>query len=168
MRFRLIALLLITVIPAIYGQSQPGTNGFTNKAEASNKMVNGLKDGKWVEYYDQSFNLTNDSTAPYYVLTCYYASQPVGMERSYYKSGAIYQEIPCSNGHPNGIEKTYYENGTLKRVKTYKDGLENGVEKLYYTTGKLKREITYVNDSAISEKDYDLKGNELNYSTGFK
>lgn len=53
---------LILILPpsltlSAFGQTPPDS-GFTNKAEAKNLMVNGLKEGKWIEYYDTDLNLS--------------------------------------------------------------------------------------------------------------
>ena len=35
--------------------------GFTNKAEAKNLMVNGLKEGKWMEYFNDIGKVATDT-----------------------------------------------------------------------------------------------------------
>jgi len=42
--------------------------GFTNKAEAKNEKINGLKEGKWIEYLDKQDSIISDTNAPYYRL----------------------------------------------------------------------------------------------------
>ena len=47
--------------------------GFTNKAEAKNQIINGLKEGKWIEYVDGQDKVTTDTNAPIYLLTFFFA-----------------------------------------------------------------------------------------------
>ncbi len=42
--------------------------GFTNKAEAKNLMVNGLREGKWVEYEDSRWQPSDSFMASFYKL----------------------------------------------------------------------------------------------------
>jgi hypothetical protein len=42
-------ILIVAVLFSIAGFAQQDS-GFTNKAEAKNLIVNGLKEGKWIEY----------------------------------------------------------------------------------------------------------------------
>jgi hypothetical protein len=139
------------------GQNYPDS-GFTNKAEAKNLMVNGLKEGKWVEYADDSSMDTEDTNAPYYVLTIYNAGKATGIVREYYKCGKLYIESPSlMDDKLNGVAKEYYESGILKEETPYTNNKTNGVEKEYYENGKLKRETPYNNGKTIVWKKYIMR-----------
>jgi antitoxin component YwqK of YwqJK toxin-antitoxin module len=134
-------------------------SGFTNKAEAKNLMVNGAKEGKWVEYIDTNYKVVSDSNAPYYSLTMYKAGKEYGIRHGYYKSGKLLFETPYVDGKVNGVDKGYYENGTLMYEATNTNGKLNGLYKDYYKNGKLETEAPFKNDSENGiEKDYDTNG----------
>ncbi len=93
-------LLLMPVL--VVGQKAHHTkylyadSGFTNKAEAKNVTINGLKDGKWMEYYNLETKTSNsnpyettinvptaDTNAMYYDLGVYKAGKLNGVVRYY-------------------------------------------------------------------------------------
>jgi antitoxin component YwqK of YwqJK toxin-antitoxin module len=142
--------------------------GFTNKAEAKNQVVNGLKEGKWVEYVDREGYLTTDSnTGPYYLnvykagkhygISRYYSmdrktvietpyneyGEINGTEKVYDQNGLIWQETPWINNKKNGVEKAYSDNGTPIHETPFTNDRISGVERLYYGSGKLFRETPY-------------------------
>ena len=119
-------------------------SGFTNKKEAKNLIVNGIKAGKWLEYIDDSNKVTTDTNAPYYILSIYKDSNRYGKIHEYYKSGKLFIELPTdTDGYINGMAKEYYESGVLKEEAPYIDDIKTGMEKEYYPSGKLKRETPY-------------------------
>src|ERR1700722_8015952 len=99
----IILISLFTTLTAIGQQPEYPDSGFTNKAEAKNLIVNGLKEGKWIEYFGNDV-ITNDTTSttntPYYRLTVYKASRTYGIEREYFntESNQLFDETPYVNG----------------------------------------------------------------------
>ncbi len=148
-----ILFFLTTYSLSLFAQALPDSAGFTNKAEAKNLMVNGLKEGKWCEYLGY----------PHYRLTIYKEGAPYGIVRAYNKSDTLHYEIPYQNGKRNGIAKYYYEYGShsLKYSLPYSDDKINGIAKVYYTNGKLKSETTYINGTKGATKSYDENGKEI-------
>jgi len=71
-------------------------------------------------------------------------SDKVEVTKIYYKSGALYWEVPRVNGKKHGIEKWYYESGALMVETPYVDGKEHGIKKWYYESGALRIETPYV------------------------
>jgi antitoxin component YwqK of YwqJK toxin-antitoxin module len=147
-------------------------SGFINKAEARNKVVNGLKEGKWLEYLDESENVIADTTkisdtgiaAKYYRLTLYKADKPVGVARQYYLlpgANILFRETPYTNGKINGVYKEYYPDGLIHREYPYTNGTENGLAKDYWDGGDVKSETKYTNGNAGPNKSYDENGNEI-------
>ncbi|MGP8214003.1 MAG: toxin-antitoxin system YwqK family antitoxin [Bacteroidia bacterium] len=157
MKFLIIFLFFFCAI-SVKGQQ----DGFNNKAEAKNVMVNGLKEGKWMEYIDSTEKISTNSKSPYYRLTIYKNGQPVGKVREYYNSGKLKFEKPYLEGMLNGLEKDYYENGNLKRETYYKNGNANGVEKDYYKNGKLWYETVFKDDVPGITTVYDTNGKVTN------
>lgn len=159
--------------------------GFYHKSEAKNQVVNGQKEGKWVEYLDVGSIVTKDTNVPYYRLTVYKAGKPFGIVREYHKNGnlasetpfvdgrkhgvekwyydngALWLEIPYTNNVPNGIQKAYFEDGKLNWETPYTAGIKNGIGKEYYDSGKVKSETVYTNDVAGATKNYDENGKEI-------
>lgn len=145
--------------------AQADSNGFTNKEEAKNQIVNGVKEGKWILYLDSDENTTSDTSAPYYALVLARHGVAYGITRRYYKSGKL-----MSEGGVSGIEKWYYEDGKLQAEVPYVNNRKNGMEKWYYESGKLKWEAPDLNDSinGVQKNYYEngtLKG-EYPYTRG--
>lgn len=138
----------------------PSDSGFTNKAEAKNLMVNGLKEGKWMEYMDTNYKVVSDTSAPYYILAMYKAGEEFGISHGYYKkSGKLLFETHYNNGQTNGSDKGYYESGVLMYEANCIHGKLDGVYKEYYENGKLELEAPFKDDSENGvERDYDTNG----------
>ncbi|HXB11789.1 MAG TPA: hypothetical protein VNZ45_07380 [Bacteroidia bacterium] len=159
MKSILLVFLLLIIHFSLFAQQD---SGFTDKMEAANKLVNGLKEGKWLEYLDDTNAVTTNTDAPYYCLTIYKAGKPQGIVRVYYDDCKLRGEIPYTNGKENGIKKEYYKNGRLEHIVPYTDGVEVGLEKWYYNGGQLEEAITFKqNGEQDSVKRYDKKGREI-------
>jgi antitoxin component YwqK of YwqJK toxin-antitoxin module len=182
---RIKQIVTFIIIFTCFAFAVKAQQGFTNKAEAKNELVSGLKEGKWVEYLDVGSIVTKDTSVPYYRLTVYKAGKPFGIVREYHKGGKIASEIPYVEGRINGVEKWYYDNGalwleipytnnTINGVQKayfedgklnwetpYTGGIKNGVGKEYYANGKLKSETVYASDVAGATKNYDENGKEI-------
>ncbi|MGP8214130.1 MAG: toxin-antitoxin system YwqK family antitoxin [Bacteroidia bacterium] len=161
MKIKFVSSIIIALSWAVLPAA--AQNGFTNKAEAKNMMKDSLKEGKWVEYFDENQDTTSDtSQVVYYSLTEYKAGNPVGIVREYYKSGKLYSETPYSaDGHIDGVLKNYYESGVLSYMVPYVYGKKEGVERYYYPDGKIQSETKY--DSGLPEvsKKYNEDGTEM-------
>ena len=133
-----------------YAQQDYPDSGFTNKAEAKNLMVNGLKEGKWLEYvnivFDGIEDETTDTNAEYYYLTVYKFGNRYGIRRKYRKNRTLEVEYPDNDNKRNWVIKWYHENGKLKAEQPFTDSGLNGIEKDYYETGELEYEIPYFNN----------------------
>lgn len=127
--FLILILLVSFMLPAI-GQMD---SGFTNKAEAKNQVVNGVKEGKWVE--------NSPIYVGYYTLTIYKAGKPLGIVRQYYPDGKLYLQSIYHNGKKNGLEKTYNESGQLEVETLFVNDLRNGIEKCYFASANYKATV---------------------------
>ncbi len=114
-------------------------SGFTNKAEAKNKMVNGKKEGKWVE----EFKNTGDTTKPIYRLAVYKSGKLNGIARYYYANGTEYEEEAYTNGTRNGVTKEFDSRKHLVKETPYINDTINGVVKDFNADGTLKKETLY-------------------------
>lgn len=181
MKTLLFLIFLSYISTATFAQQD---SGFTNKAEATNLMVNGIKDGKWIEYEDENGNYTRKESSVFYELTIYSAGKSTGIARRYYNngvlesespykngkidgtskiylSGKVVREIPYKDGKIDGLARYYYDTGILSAETPYTNGKINGTEKLYSEKGKLIRETTYKHGNVKKKKFYDENGNVL-------
>ena len=134
-------------------------SSFTNKAEAKNLIVNGLKEGRWVEFKSYVGENTSDTNAPFYYLIPYSHGEPNGVLRICDKEGVI-SKSHYNNGVLNGVEEKYDENGNLICILSYTNGRLNGMFKRYYTNGQLWDETPYANGKKNGvTKEYDADGN---------
>jgi antitoxin component YwqK of YwqJK toxin-antitoxin module len=146
-----------TILP-VFGQKSLPVNGFTNKSEARNILKDTIKEGKWIEYFDNEGNPTTDNQWPDYTLTIYKHGKPYGIVRKY-SDGKLSDMIPYKDGKINGLEKIYDDDGHLQCERPYTNGKTNGIEKWYYPNGKIQSENSYVNDLANGVwKDYYING----------
>ncbi|HSY75390.1 MAG TPA: hypothetical protein VK890_00960 [Bacteroidia bacterium] len=129
----LILILFICFTSIVFGQPEVQANGFTDRTEAQNLTVNGLKEGKWIECTDanggamSSANLNSVANkSVYYSLTIYNAGKPIGVSRKY---------------------------------KILRGML--GVATKYRLTGRLYSETFYTDGLPIRTKYYDESGNEI-------
>jgi antitoxin component YwqK of YwqJK toxin-antitoxin module len=193
MKYFLILIVSFSFTTAAIAQQNYPDRGFTNKAEAKNLMVNGLKEGKWVEYLVGG-SVTNDTNATWYRL-CIYKSGKINrlsiifyqdehadvkykagempysngvinrMRKDYFFNGKLRMEFPYVNGEINDVAKGYYENGKLYVEEPYRNGKENGIVKGYYANGKLMSESPFNEGKENGvEKGYYENGN-LEYET---
>ena len=135
----LIVSLFLTIVATSQNLSD---SGFTNKAEAKNLMVNGLKEGKWFEY--RSFKLEGRKRH-LRTLIVYKAGEPFGIVREYSKIShkwLLKRETPYKDGKKNGLEKCYYDDGKLSSTRPYINDKDTGEAKDYYESGKLEYENT--------------------------
>jgi antitoxin component YwqK of YwqJK toxin-antitoxin module len=167
-----ISLLIVfsySVIP-VMGQNMPDS-GFTDKREARNKMVNRVKEGKWVEYWKNAYNTpARDTNAPYYTLTIYKSGVPFGIKRCYHRNRKLEWEVLYMNGKRNGMLKEFYENGKLEYEAPYTNDRIDGIARQFYQTGLVDIEMPYTHDTLDGKQtEYFENGNimrEIFYTKG--
>jgi hypothetical protein len=153
-------LFSLSIAVSAFAQN-PADSGFTHKAEARNITVNGLKQGKWLEYPGRNDDdISSDTNSPYYILNYYKDGKRIGVSRCYLKGdGSLFLKELYKDGIQNGLALQYYSNGKVETEVNFTDGKPNGVMKAYYQDGKLKAETTFTNGERGDEKDYDDNGN---------
>ncbi|HTB05641.1 MAG TPA: toxin-antitoxin system YwqK family antitoxin [Bacteroidia bacterium] len=163
----LIIILSLSLSIAAFGQQD--SLGFTDSTEAKNLIINGLKQGKWVEDIDETEYPMGQK---YYCLTVYRTGIEYGIQRGYYMSGKLYFITSFKNGKQNGLYKEYFENGILSLEEPFTYGLTNGIVKGYDEDGKLTLETPYSNGKINGvQKEYYENGNiekETPYKNGDK
>jgi len=156
---------LLLTCAGLTAQNLPDS-GFTDKSEAKNLTVNGLKEGKWIEYpyFTRPVHLKvpnyvdhpvkkypdrppiNDGS---YSLTIYHNGIPIGTVRGYFTNGILREVSYYSNGLLNGAHKVFYSNGNLCFVGNYINGKLNGEYRNYYMNCILSSTTTYKDDTII-------------------
>jgi antitoxin component YwqK of YwqJK toxin-antitoxin module len=156
----LISSLLVLISSLAFCQQD--TLGFTDKKEATNQLVNGKKEGKWLEYKYDMTGTTTDTKAPYYMLTIYHNDKPVGVSRLYYKGTTnLAMETHYNNGLKTGMQTAYFYDGKTMQSQTFwrNDSIQ-GTDKEFYDSGKLYKETTYDKfGHPVKRVFYDKKGN---------
>jgi antitoxin component YwqK of YwqJK toxin-antitoxin module len=120
---------------AIGQYTMPDDSGFTNKAEAKNEMKDSLKEGKWIEYYDDYGHISSAKYSENYHLTIYKHGKPVGIVRNYYTRpgvDALTAVYPYTDGKLNGLVKKYTQGGLLYSWTPYINGEKDGISIEYY------------------------------------
>jgi len=138
--------------------------GFTNKAEAENKTVNGLREGKWLEYFgvdNRAAVSTDQKHATAYTLSIYKAGKTIGSTQ-FYMDGKIMAERVYRRSKRDTVLRFYYESGKVCTDYPLPKAHTKGTEDTYYENGKLKSETIYSADrQEVIIKNYDENGNEI-------
>jgi len=146
---------------------------FTNKAEATNQIVDSMKEGKWIEYFNTTLKETTKDSATYYRLVIYNKGRENGIARRYMiAEDVLLAETPYVNGKREGIAKGYFPNGVLKVVTNFHNDQIEGVQKQYYQDGRTDWIIPYYSSKihGIAKEYYpsDTLKAEIPYSYGAK
>jgi antitoxin component YwqK of YwqJK toxin-antitoxin module len=114
-------LILITSLSftiTALGQQEWADSSFTNKKEAKNKTIKGLKEGKWIEYFTVTNGVavqTDEKHASAYTLTIYKANKPY-RSTQYFMDGKIMTEM-IHHGQDSAFLRFYDENGKVVAEK---------------------------------------------------
>ena len=148
----------------------PQNDFWTFKNTAANKVINGLKQGNWLECLDQNYSVTKKDSARFLQNTVYQNSKVFGIQKIYNLNGVLIKEIPYKNGRKNGVAKSYFKSGILKNETTYVDDSLTGVAKEYYENRQLAEEKTMLNGkndgSCKIYRNNGLLEKEINFKNG--
>lgn len=116
----------------------------TNKAEAKNEIIKGVKQGKWIEYLDGNLNKTlSQDSANYYKLIIYKNGMIMETERIYNIEDVLYSENFYVDGKIEGTSKIFYNDGDILSEVPYKEGLKEGIAKSYNGIKGVSSEMPY-------------------------
>src|SRR5580698_5784201 len=110
--------LLILLDSCQFNEPAYSLDGFTDRKEAKNEMVDGEKEGKWVEYGRFTLFWIFKFDTNSYTLIIYKHGVPYGTVRKYYIKGQIEGETHYTDGKLNGVARGWYKNGEL-RMETH-------------------------------------------------
>jgi hypothetical protein len=113
MKTLLMLIACLSISLTVLGQQEWTDTSFTNKSEATNKTVNGLKEGKWIEYYTVENGAavqTDKKHATAYTLTIYKAGGAIHTKQFYMDGNIMTETIHRGN---NIFLRFYAENGKV-------------------------------------------------------
>jgi len=85
-----------------------------------------------------------------------------GPARQYYANGQAESEITYKNNLKDGPSRWYYEDGILYQEVPFRAGKKHGVEKKYHNTGKIMAELFWAHGEPLPGlKEYDFNGKAL-------
>lgn len=146
-------------------------NGYAHSEGTTNQYVNGLLEGKWIEYLDNSYTCVSPGAARHYRIVDYKAGKPTGITKYYYLDGQLQLEGEALSFSPlifNGPVKKYYENsGKLESESTFANGKQL-TEKEYHENGQLKSETIFVNGEASGTKKIYFSSGKLRGEIPYK
>ena len=161
----LIRLILLIVCFCYLSCNKPGESGFLNKKEAKNRFKEGVKEGKWIEYFDNDWEyIKKNSDTAFYRLIRYDNGKPKKghLVRDYYISGEIQfkgylKDVEPNAVHDDGLSKWFYKNGKISSSEIYLNGKKNGEIKSYYKNGLLQELSLYKDDklNGLSKQYYE-------------
>lgn len=160
----LLLFMYVVLTSSLFAQE-----GFTDKVEAKNEWVKGVKEGKWIEfnlYLEQREGWHDIQTSEdrEYRLLVYRGGIPVGIVREY-QDGA-YRETPLLNGKKHGVGKTFI-GAELWKTTPYNNGLMHGIQYVY-AEGKVSDAIPYHNNVMHGiAKTFDLETGKLTIETPY-
>lgn len=177
MKYSFTGLCILLLVNLCHAQENSDSLGFHTRDEAKNEMVNGLKEGKWVEWGSE--DLTNNfivdasPTAPKYSLyrmAIYRKGKLNGKVRICRNDETLFIEKMYVDGKKNGEAKWYYKYGAVSNVLHYSNDSAIGIEKVYYEDGKLESEIPFtdnkINGTLIWYNEYGVVKETVDFVNG--
>jgi len=87
------------------------------------------------------------------------------IQRHFYRTGLIREEIPLRNGRRHGVARTWHRNGQLASEEPYRDGLPNGVCRQWDETGRLLGKYRMLRGTGIQRAWHDNGRLQMEVST---
>lgn len=109
-----------------------------NNKVSEGKTVNRLNEGVWNYYHKGSKQLMKVEN--------YKNGKLEGVQKTYFPTGKIAEEITFKNGQRDGIYKVYVENGNVVEESNFKNNLYDGPAIYRDVNGKLASKGNYVKD----------------------
>lgn len=138
----------------------------------------GLRDGLWVEFYDQIERnkyykeWAFDKPTKYETYTLYDKGKLVnGKVNEYFEDGTLKEEVNYKDGKKHGVQKTFNRDGELRKTVSFNNGYLHGRSESYYSDGSLRVVANYKNDLKHGLFEWFFENGELesfkNYKDGF-
>lgn len=126
-----------------------------NDCKIEGQVVNGQKEGSWVEYFN------GDKYLPKRVVT-FVHGQKNGLYMEIDNVGSITKQAEYKDDQLNGQVCCWYRGGRLSKMNTYKMGVLDGHQILCYEKGGIQEESNYVNGKRDGISTwYDENGNKM-------
>lgn len=177
MKYFLTGVSIFILTTLSNAQDTSDSLGFFSKDEAKNEMVNGLKEGKWVEWgsEDATNNFIVDASptaskySPYR-MAIYRKGKLNGKVRICKNDGTLFRELIYVDGKKNGEAKWYYQHGQVRNMLHYVNDSVTGIEKVYYEDGKLESDIPFtdnkINGTLKWYYEYGLVKETVDFTNG--
>jgi len=113
------------------------------------KMTNGMKDGKWIKWFDNGGKKTERNWKD---------GKLDGPYSRWFEDGEKMEEITYKDGKFDGLINQWWENGQKKLERTYNDGKPDGLHIEWWKNGKKIKHFSYRDGELIKKKCWDLNG----------
>ncbi len=87
------------------------------------------------------------------------------IQRYFYRTGLIREEIPLRNGRRHGVARTWHRNGQLASEEPYQNGLPHGVCRQWDETGRLLGKYRMLRGTGIQRAWHDNGQLQMEVST---
>ena len=77
------------------------------------------------------------------------------IQRHFYRTGRVREEIPLRNGHRHGVARTWYKNGLLASEEPYQNGVPHGICRQWDEAGRLLGRYKMVRGTGIQRAWHD-------------
>jgi len=114
----------------------------------ANQMVNGLPEGKWIQYFEYRKGVevgSEDHSSPFYRVTMYAAGKHTGTVKEYYRTGELWYEAFYNSDWTKIVQKDYYADNKLILRDSMVDDKNKKIE-TYYGNGKLNAQFVITID----------------------
>ena len=87
------------------------------------------------------------------------------VQKSYYRTGLIREEIPLRNGQRHGVARTWHRNGQLASEEPYRNGLPHGVCRQWDEAGRLLGKYRILRGTGVQRSWHDNGRLQMEVST---
>lgn len=144
---------ILSILFIITSCASTKTTIIENDLIGNGHIVNGLKQGKWIFYKNDTINSIG-----------YYAKDQLnGIWTYFYPNQKMHQKGNYTNNKQNGIWKYYFDSGQFMGKGLLINDNQEGVWKWYYKNGQLYTERVYKDGRLIEIINcFDKNGNQIN------
>jgi hypothetical protein len=87
------------------------------------------------------------------------------IQRHFYRTGLVREEIPLRNGRRQGVARTWHKNGVLASEEPYRNGLPDGICRQWDEAGRLLGKYRMARGTGIQRAWYDNGQLQMEVST---
>src|SRR6266550_3299976 len=87
------------------------------------------------------------------------------IQRHFYRTGLIREEIPLRNGRRHGVARTWHKNGVLASEEPYRNGVPHGICRQWDEQGRLLGKYSMVHGTGVQQAWHDNGQLQMEVST---